>query len=162
MTNDNDGVAGYGVYFEFRQEANGLWSQFLMVGEMINPATGVVVNPTMLTRQVSDDHPQSRWLWNDDTKRTSNAVVGTQKSFIRTFSVNDAIVSSIEDIKFHLNSLDTVAVGAWAFYMHPLVVEISSDDAINIANYATPRALSERIVRLRTAEGFADLPKATS
>lgn len=162
-TTDDRAERGLGLYLEFRG-TNDLdhVSQYLVIPEMISPVTGDIISFRFLARVLTTANPRRMWrpIGTRGDYTTHSKTVGTSpKTFLKTMSIDDAIEYGATYLGGPISSLDSVATTGWTLYRKPLVIAISDADAADIERLETPRGLMERLARLRTAEGFEDLPK---
>lgn len=146
----------YGVYWEYEYDYENTIASFLFIPEYAVKRSGradEVVPASLVYRTVSDAAPQKSYRFHHG-EATNAALVGTfgdpatlavqMSPQLSIFS--EPIIQSVDgNPDFHMKS-------------DPIYLEITDEELETIREDATPRSLTARLYRARTATGYPALP----
>ena len=151
---------GHALYFEMHStDGQNSIAQFIIVGETIHQ--GKIVPSRMYARTINPEHPQVKWRpdYNSLSEISSIAPSGT---FLRTATPGVAIDQAHQLWKKLVGTVDATAAAQFKLYAEPFVVQVSELDIIDLASYATPKKLIDRIRNGRIERNWVSLPSAAS
>lgn len=158
MADDSGTASGLALYFELRGNgADGMVLQTLVLQEMI-AANGKITPFQLLSRVISEQNPKRSWRFTQDENFTSKATKTPKKTFDRTLTVTDAAAVGLGYLDGVIGAMDALLSSSWTPYREPLLLEVGPADVESIAAMDSPRALLDRLRRLRDSENFDALP----
>lgn len=144
----NDKVVGTALYVELRKE--GYTSQFLLTPEVV--VDGKVVPFTTRSRVVSAEHPRKPW-----TGRPSPTVSSLEQVEAGETELEEAAKAAVTRLQPYLGYFENLAAnGDWELYMEPLAVQMTAEDARQVASAGTPEALIRRIQSARVEANYGE------
>lgn len=136
-------VLGKALYIEFRRETE--VSQLILTPEIQNPIKDSRIKPYIITRNMRSDTKRRSWRYSSGPRIGYETTVHSMEE---VFKYHNA------QIRWITPTLIGYESGGWKVFKKPLVVEISSDDAIDIYDKKTPSALIRRIMKARADADF--------
>ena len=140
-------VIGKALYMELHRGSN--TAQVIITPPVHNPVTDTRQKSVTMTR--STDPSVQRRAWRFYTSKVDVAV--EQNADLSLLSVMDLIAPIAQEVGSLLAGYQT---GGWMMYKKPLVVEMTTDDFMDISELKTPQALVRRIMRAREVGGYSE------
>lgn len=151
---DKNKVLGKALYLEFRKEQYTV--QLVLTPEAVNE-NGEFVPMRLMRRQISSHHPRKTWRFDNAGMGTINEhkerVMNFDGSF-KQMETADAKYEAKQQLQFVKPLLSQLHHQGWVLEKSPFAVEFAQEDAMKIAENATPQGLVRRILRVREVLGF--------
>lgn len=136
---------GKALYIELRRGTE--TSQVILTPQLKNPLKDSILKPYIISRNLHSDTQRKAWRYSSGPR---NSYVGEAIDYA------DGIKMMAAQLKWASPLLVGYGAGGWTVVNKPLVVDMSHDDSIDVANKVTPSALLRRIMKSRTEAGFPD------
>ena len=138
-------VVGKALYLEMRRDTE--VCQAIFTPELNNPLRVSRIKPYSITRNLKSDTKRKSWRYSSGPRVGYDVNVQSMKE---VFDVHGNQFRWIAPMLIGFHS------GGWKVYKTPLIVEMSTDDAIDIIDKKTPSALVRRIMKARATAGFPE------
>ena len=141
-------LVGKVLYVELRRDSE--VSQIILTPQLKNPLKDSQLKPYIISRTMQRDTKRKAWNY------TSAPRLSSADYEVSGLSSHQALSSVERQIKVVSSFFTGYSYGGWQILNKPLIVEMSQDDAINVAEKQAPVALIRRIMKARTEAGFPD------
>lgn len=140
---------GKALYLELRRQTE--TSQVILTPQLKHPLKDSILKPYIISRNLHTDTQRKSWRYSSGPRNTYS---GDAIDFA------DGIKMMASQIEWVAPLLVGYEAGGWKIVNKPLVVDMSHDDATDVANKVTPSALLRRIIKARKEAGFAEKVQA--
>ena len=141
---------GRALYLELRRDTE--TSQVILTPQLKNPLKDSILKPYIISRNLHPDTQRKGWRYSSGPRNTYS---GDAIDFA------DGIKMMASQIEWAAPLLVGYEAGGWKIVNKPLVVDMTIEDAINVAQKVTPSALLRRIMKSRAEAGFPEKVQAT-
>jgi hypothetical protein len=138
-------IVGNALYMEMRRGRD--TSQVLVIPPMMNPITGMRQKMVLLTRNIDPTVQRRSWRFYSSK---ADPIMEPEMNYEVAVDLAAPLVREIASF------LSGYAAGEWLMYKTPLMVEMTTDDLMDIADTKTPNALLRRVLVARKEGGFTD------
>jgi hypothetical protein len=148
MSNPKANVVGKAVYMEMRRDKQ--TTQLILMPEALTE-DGKVVPMTMYRRNISSSAPRRAW------KQASTTFMSNREGdkFVQLDKVH-ALETFNERMQHFEPIFRQLELYGYKLYKQPIVVEVTSEDAMDARNSKTPYKVLGRITRCRRALDFGE------
>ena len=140
-------VIGKALYMELHRGSH--TAQIIVTPPVHNPVTDARQNAVTMTRNT--DPGIQRRAWRFYIAKTDISV--EQSSDLSIQSAVDLIAPIAQEVSALLSGYNA---GGWQMHRKPLVVEMTTDDFMEIGELKTPQALARRIMRAREVGSYPE------
>ena len=140
---------GKALYLELRRQTE--TSQVILTPQLKHPLKDSILKPYIISRNLHTDTQRKSWRYSSGPR---NSYSGEAIDFA------DGIKMMGTQIEWVAPLLVGYEAGGWKIVNKPLVVDMSHDDATDVANKVTPSALLRRIMKSRKEAGFPEKVQA--
>jgi hypothetical protein len=141
-------LVGKALYIELRRDSE--VSQIILTPQLKNPLKDSQLKPYIISRSLQRDTKRKPWRF------TSAPRLSSADYEVSGLNSEQAITSVEKQIKVVSSFFTGYSYGGWEVFKTPIVIEMSVDDAMNVAQKQTPVALIRRVMKARKEAGFPD------
>lgn len=140
---------GKALYLELRRQTE--TSQVILTPQLKHPLKDSILKPYIISRNLHTDTQRKSWRYSSGPR---NSYSGDAIDFA------DGIKMMASQLEWVAPLLVGYEAGGWKIVNTPIVVDMSHDDATDVANKVTPSTLLRRIMKSRKEAGFPEKVQA--